>query len=796
MARGKLVNTDGDVHLGPGEEKVFPVLPLTNLVCFPYLLLPMGVEGARDTRLVDRVMLGDRLVALFTVKNPKPSDPGNASGKTEALYDVGVLAIILKMLRMPDDSLRLMVQGLQRVKRGGLLTDGEYLRAPVSPLEEREPDTVRLKALRASILDVFGNLVKLSGRSEELQVAALNLEENSRLADFVATNLNLEVPERQAILATPNVEKRLDSVLKLAGRELEVLRIGQSIQQEISEEMTQAQREFYLRQQLQAIQRELGEGEESSVELDELAERITTKTWPEEIRTKAERELERLRQMSAGSAEYVVAHTYLTWLLDLPWGHYSQDKLDIKRAARILDEDHYGLVQVKDRILEFLAVRSLVPDGKGPILCLVGPPGTGKTSLGRSVARTLGREFVRVSLGGVHDEAEIRGHRRTYVGALPGRIIQGIKTAGTSNPVFMLDEIDKLASDFHGDPSSALLEVLDPEQNWSFRDNYLEEAYDLSKVFFITTANTSTTIPRPLLDRMETLDLAGYTLEQKVQIARRYLLPRQLEANGLTRKKLSIPAGTLRAIADRYTREAGVRNLERAIGGVCRKVARKVATGEVTGKVAVKVGDLVEYLGSNVFERERRKRNDMVGVATGLVWTPFGGDIVFIEAARMEGKGGLVLTGQLGEVMQESARIAVSFVRSRAKRFKIRPDFNADSDIHIHVPAGAVPKDGPSAGVTMATALVSLLSGRPVRNDLAMTGELSLRGDVLPVGGLKEKLLAARRAGIKTVVLPERNRTFVQDAFRDEPTETLEGLELFYVSRAEEAIKLALEDPA
>ncbi|HDR06672.1 MAG TPA: endopeptidase La [Candidatus Coatesbacteria bacterium] len=781
MARDE-VKIPGEELLKPGVEKTFPVLPLTNQVSFPHMLLPIAVEGARDTRLVDRVMLGDRHLALFTVKERQ----------TDELYQVGTLAVIGKMLRMPDDSMRLLVQGLQRVRRGRLLTDGDFLTAGITPLVEHEPDTVRVKALKHSLLELFGELVKISPRPDELAVAALNLEDNSRLADFVAGNLSLEVPERQRILATPNVEKRLSLVLKLTKRELEVLRLGQSIQDEISEEMTKAQREFYLRQQLQAIRRELGEGEEPSVELDELAERIEAKAWPEEVRTKAERELGRLRQMSPGSAEYVVAHTYLTWLLDLPWGHCSTDKLEVKRAERILDEDHYGLVQVKDRILEFLAVRSLVPEGKGPILCLVGPPGTGKTSLGRSIARALARRFVRISLGGVHDEAEIRGHRRTYVGALPGRIIQGLKTAGTSNPVFMLDEVDKLASDFRGDPSSALLEVLDPEQNWSFRDNFIEEPYDLSRVFFITTANTDATIPRPLLDRMEVISLAGYTLEEKVQIARRYLVPRQLEASGLSKRLLTVPARTLAAIALRYTREAGVRNLERAVGAICRKVARKRVVGEAKGKLTVKVGDLADYLGSAVFRRGKRRRSDMVGVATGLVWTPTGGDIVFIEAARMEGKGNLVLTGQLGEVMQESARIATSFVRSRAKRFKVPPDFFSDTDIHIHVPAGAVPKDGPSAGVTMACALVSLLSGRPVKNDLAMTGELSLRGEVLGVGGVKEKLLAAKRAGIKTVIVPEENRELVADAFRGEPQQALAGLELIYVRRAEEAVKLAL----
>ncbi len=783
MTEEKVLDPSGEVQLDPGEEKLFPILPLTNLVCFPYMLLPIGVEGRRDTRLVDAVMLGERLVALFTMKDEESGE----------LYKFGTLAIILKMLRMPDDSMRLMVQGLQRIRRGKLITDVEFLRAPVKPVEISEPDTIRVKALRNSLLDVFQNLIKLSQRNDELVVAAFNLEGNSRLADFVATNLNIELHERQRILATPNVEKRLDAVIKLAGKELEVLRIGQSIQDEISEEMTKAQREYYLRQQLHAIRRELGEGEESSVELNELDEQIAEKAWPEEVRTKAERELKRLRQMSAGSAEYVIAHTYLIWLLDLPWDHYSKDNLDVKRAARILDEDHYGLTQVKDRILEFLAVRNLVPEGKGPILCLVGPPGTGKTSLGRSIARALGRTFIRISLGGVHDEAEIRGHRRTYVSALPGRIIQGLKTVGTSNPVFMLDEVDKLASDFRGDPSSALLEVLDPEQNWSFRDNFIEEPYDLSKVFFITTANTATTIPRPLLDRMEVLDLPGYTLEEKVQIARRYLLPRRLEANGLTKKDLLIPVATIRAVADRYTREAGVRNLERAIGTVCRKVARKVATGGMVERITIKVSDLADYLGSTVFVHDRRRRTDMVGVATGLVWTPFGGDIIFIEAARMDGKGGLVITGQLGDVMQESAQIAVSFIRSQAKRFNIPPDFHANSDIHIHVPAGAVPKDGPSAGITMATALVSLLSGRPVRNDLAMTGELSLRGDVLPVGGLKEKILAAKRAGIKTILLPEKNRSLVEDAFKDETDQSLEDLELVYVRRADEAVKLALE---
>ncbi len=784
-----------EVALEQGEEKVFPLLVLEGLVSYPQMLLPLNVEDERDIKLIDEVMFGDRLVALFT---RRPTDDEEAESDESEIgeddfHPVGNLGVILKMLRMPDGSMRLMIQGLQRIRLEEFHPGDDYDRVRVSQLEETEDDSVRIKALRSSLGEIFEKIVKLSNRNDEVLVAALNIEENARLADFVAANLNLELADRLRVLETADVEKRLELVTKLAVRELEVLKIGQSIQDEISEGMERTQREYYLRQQLEAIKRELGESDQSSVELDELAERVEEKDWPEAVDSKARRELKRLRQMNPGSAEYVVAHTYLTWLLDLPWEHYSADRLDIERARRILDEDHYGLSKIKDRILEFLAVRKLAPESKGPILCFVGPPGTGKTSIGRSIARALGRQFVRASLGGVHDEAEIRGHRRTYVGALPGRILQGLKTAGTSNPVYMLDEIDKLASDFRGDPSSALLEVLDPEQNNTFRDNYIEEPYDLSHVFFITTANTTGTIPRPLLDRMEVIEFDGYTREEKAQIAKRYLFPRRIEANGLTREQLFLPIKTLRVLADSYTREAGVRNLERAIGTICRKVARKVAAGKLDGRLKLQPGELAEYLGPPRVLKERRKPADMIGVATGLVWTPVGGDIVFIEAAAMPGKGGLTLTGQLGDVMQESARIALSHVRARAVELGLDEAVGGDRDIHIHVPAGAVPKDGPSAGVTMVAALVSLFSGRPVRNEVGMTGEITLRGDVLPVGGLKSKLLAARRAGLQEIILPAKNEPEIEDAFKGDEKRAIADLELHYVKRVDEVIDLALE---
>jgi len=782
--------------LEEGSQRVLPLLPLRGMVSYPQMLLPLNVEGERDTTLVDRVMFGDRLLALFTrrpAENETEGDDADEAPLTAGdLHPIGTLGVVLKMLRMPDGSMRLMIQGLQRVRLEEFLADGEYPRVRVSPLEESEPDTVRVKALRGSLTDIFSRVVELSNRDEDLLVAALNIEENSRLADFIAANLNLELEDRLRVLATADVQQRLELVTKLAGRELEVLKIGQSIQNEISEGMNRAQREYYLRQQLEAIRRELGESEQPSVELDELAERMKEKKWPESTAEKAQRELKRLRQMNPGSAEYVVAHTYLNWLLDLPWGHCSTDRLEIESARRILEEDHYGLAEIKDRILEFLAVRKLAPQSRGPILCFVGPPGTGKTSIGRSIARALGREFTRASLGGVHDEAEIRGHRRTYVGALPGRILQGLKTAGTSNPVFMLDEVDKLASDFRGDPSSALLEVLDPEQNDTFRDNYVEEPYDLSRVFFITTANTTATVPRPLLDRMEVIEFDGYSREEKAQIAKRYLFPRRREANGLTKKQLFLPIRTLRAVTDGYTREAGVRNLERAIGTVCRKVARKVAAGEVEERVVVEPAELDEYLGAPRVKLRRRRRRDCVGLATGLVWTPVGGEIVFVEVAAMPGKGGLILTGQLGEVMKESGRIALSYVRAHAKALGVDPAALTDVDVHIHVPAGAVPKEGPSAGVTLTTALVSLFTDRPVRNEVGMTGELSLRGEVLPVGGLKSKLLAARRAGLREVILPARNRPEVEEAFSDGEDSQLD-LELHYVERVTEALEIALE---
>ncbi len=777
------INPDDNL-LNEGEERVFPVIPLIGQVAFPHMLIPLNLDE-HDTRMIDKVMDGDQLIALFT----------HRASRRSKLYTTGTLCLIHKVLRMPDGSVRLMLQGLQRIELLNLDDSGEDIFATVSAIPEKEPGGKRVKALRNNLIEVFGELLKLADRGEEALIAALNLEENGRLADFVATNISLDTADQQKVLAAVGVVKRLTLINRLVNKELEVLRLGRSIQQEVSEEMTRNQRDYYLRQQLEAIRRELGEGDDRSIELNELEERVAKMDWPEDVGEKARRQLRRLGQMHPGSAEYVVSHTYLSWLLDLPWGKTSKDNLDLKRAQKILDEDHYGLSKVKDRILEFLAVRSLAPEARGPILCLVGPPGTGKTSLGRSIARALGREFVRASLGGVHDEAEIRGHRRTYIGALPGRIMQGLKTAGTSNPVFMLDEVDKLASDFRGDPSSALLEVLDPEQNWSFRDNYIEEPYNLSHVFFITTANTAQTIPRPLLDRMEVIHLAGYTQEEKAQIAKRYLFPRQRKFNGLNEKQLAIPLPVLRRIADSYTREAGVRNLERTIGTVCRKVAWKYAAGEreMSQLTKVKLSELEEYLGSPPVNHQKRRQGEMVGVATGLVWTPVGGEIIFIEAASMPGKGRLSLTGQLGDVMQESAKIALSYVRANGKSFGIKNDFTKERDLHIHVPAGAVPKDGPSAGVTLATALISLLTGRPVKRKVAMTGELTLRGEVLPVGGLKEKLLAARRAKIETVIIPEKNRPDIEDSFKDDESKTLDNLELVYVEKLSQVIEAALE---
>jgi len=750
------------------------------MVVFPFMMLPLMVQGERWVRLVDEAMLGNKVVALFRRKGEagEEFDP-MALGKT------GTAAQVLRMARTPDGNLQLLLQGLARVQIRQLIQTDPYPVAEMAVFYDQVIPSVELEGLTRSALGLFQEVVNLAPYlPNELAFIAANVTEPGALADFVAANLNLKPDERQEVLDTLDVTERLKKVVSFLNREKEILEIGRKAQQE----MAKAQREYFLRQQLEAIRRELGETDEREAEVNELRQRLEEANLPEEARKEAERELERLSRMPPGAAEAVVARTYLDWVLSLPWNVSTEDNLDLSRAHQVLDEDHYDLEKVKERILEYLAVRKLKPEAKGPILCFVGPPGVGKTSLGQSIARALGRKFVRISLGGVRDEAEIRGHRRTYIGALPGRIIQGLRRAGSNNPVFMLDEVDKLSVGFHGDPAAALLEVLDPEQNVAFVDHYLDVPFDLSRVMFICTANVTDTIPPALLDRMEVLDLPGYTEEEKLHIARRYLVPRQMEESGLRAEQLTITDAALRRLIREYTREAGVRNLERWIGAVCRKVARRVAEEGATGPFAVDADDLDELLEPPRFRPEAPLGEDEIGVATGLAWTPAGGDVLFVETALVPGKGSLTLTGHLGEVMQESAKAAVTYARSRAADLGIPEDFYQKYDVHIHVPAGAIPKDGPSAGITIATSLISALTRRPAYKRVAMTGEITLRGRVLPVGGIKEKVLAAHRAGVHTVILPKDN----ERDLRDVPESAREALKFVFVEHMDEVLPVAL----
>ncbi len=759
-----------------------PIMPLKEMVAFPKMMLPMIVADERLVRLVDEAVVRDRFMGLVALREgAEEKDPSG-------LYQVGVLVLIQKMLKMPDGSLRLLVQALARMQVMEYIQQEPYLRARIRVLEDQLVEDLETQALMSNIKGLFKRLLDMSPHlPSELGIIALNVENPGNLADLVAANLNVKVEEKQEVLEALEVKDRLEKVLRLLNREVQILELGSKIQNEIKGQMDKVQRDFYLREQLKAIQRELGETDEKTAEIQELRDKIDKAQMPQEAKEVALKELDRLSKMPPAAAEYTVSRTYLDWLVDLPWSIFTQDNMDIDRARAVLDEDHYDLEKVKKRIIEYLAVRKLKPDAKGPILCFVGPPGTGKTSLGQSIARALGRKFVRLSLGGVRDEAEIRGHRRTYVGALPGRIIQGIRKARSSNPIFMLDEVDKLGMDFRGDPSSALLEVLDPEQNHSFSDHYLEVPYDLSRVMFITTANVLETIPPPLRDRMEVLELPGYTLEEKAMIARQYLIPRQLEAHGLPHDAISFDKRAIRRIIQEYTKEAGVRNLEREIAAICRAVASEHASGR-SKKVHVTQASLMSYLGQAKFYSEVAERTSQAGVATGLAWTPVGGDILFVEATKMPGKKSLILTGQLGDVMKESAQAALSFIRANAESLKIDPEFFEKYDIHVHVPAGAIPKDGPSAGVTILAALISLLTDRPVRPDVAMTGEITLRGLVLPVGGIKEKVLAAHRAGIQTVILPEKNRKDLEEV----PQKVRKEMRFHLIRRMEEVARLAL----
>jgi ATP-dependent Lon protease len=764
----------GDVNTEDDGIEVLPLLPLRGTVVLPMTLVPLAAAQARSLRLIDDVMAGERTVALVMQKDAELEE---GAGPDDIL-EIGTIATIHQMMRVPDGTVRLAVQGVDRMKVLEVVQEEPYLKARVQRLPDVVEESVEVQALTRNTLELFQRLVTLVPHlPDELVTAALNVDDDPRhLVYLVATNLRMEPEERQALLEQDPVKEKLKSLNAFLTKELDVLELGKKLQTDVQEELSKSQREYFLREQMKAIQKELGESNETEAEVSELRAKIDESEMPEEAAKEARRELDRLAKLPPAAAEYGVIKTYLDWLTSLPWNKLTEGDIDIARTRAILDEDHYGLDKIKDRILEYLAVRKLKQSNQSedqpfinrePILCFVGPPGVGKTSLAQSIARALGREMTRMSLGGVRDESEIRGHRRTYVGAMPGRIIQAIRRAGTSDPVFVLDEVDKLGSDWRGDPSSALLEVLDPEQNNTFRDHYLDVAFDLSRVMFIATANLLDNIPSALRDRMEILELTGYTDDDKLNIARRYLVPKQMKANGLDPERVTFEDEALMAIIQHYTREAGVRNLEREIGTAARKLATAVAEEREIPAV-VGTTEIREYLGRpRYFYEERAARTSQAGVSIGLGVTSVGGDIMFIEATRMPGKGSLTVTGQLGDVMKESASAALSFVRSRSKDLSLDPGFYADSDIHLHVPAGAIPKDGPSAGVAMATALTSLLTGVPVREDVAMTGEITLRGQVLPVGGIKDKVLAAMRSGVTTVILPRRNEVDLDDLAKD-----------------------------
>ncbi len=766
-----------------GLPDVLPVLPVQESVLFPRMVIPLMVRDEVSVQLVDEALQSDKLIAVSLIQEPEEGE-----SDVEVVHDVGTAGLIVKLTK-GDEGTMVAVQGLSRIGIGESVATEPYLKARVWELEEQAQQGQEIDAMMSNIRGLFKLIVDLSPYlPQELAQASRNVREPGPLADLIVSTLNMDREKKQEVLESLDVKERLSLLTVFLNEELELQKMGRKIQDKVKEGMERNQHEYFLREQLKAIQEELGMEEEEPSEIAELRQRIDDKILPDAVREAAEKELDRLYRMHAFSSEYTVSRTYLDWILDLPWEEGTEDTLDLEKASSVLERHHYNLEKVKRRILEYLAVRKLNPEHKGSILCLVGPPGTGKTSLGRSIAEAMGRTFVRMSLGGVRDEAEIRGHRRTYVGSLPGRIVQGINRAGANNPVFMLDEIDKVGTDFRGDPSSALLEVLDPEQNVAFSDHYLELDFDLSKVMFITTANQLDPVPVPLRDRMEVLELAGYTEDEKVRIAERFLIPRQIQAHGLERKQLAFRRAALRKIIREYTREAGLRNLEREIGAVCRGVARKVAEGQ-DGKTVVTPDDLKAFLGNPRYTLDVVERTSIPGVVTGLAWTPTGGDILFIEATKMPGKTNLVLTGQLGEVMKESAHAALSYIRANTGDLGLKEDFYQDVDLHIHVPAGAIPKDGPSAGVAMLTALASLLTGKRVRSKTAMTGEITLRGSVLPVGGIKEKVLAASRSGIRHVILPKENRYDLEDL----PEKVKKQISFHEVRRMGEVLRFALD---
>jgi len=771
-------------ELGDVLPATLPILPLKDTVVFPASMTPLAIGQERSIALIDDVVAGDRLLALVAVENEEAETPG-----WDDLYRVGTAAVVHKMLRVPDGTLRVLVQGLRRVHIDRLAGEHPYLVAELTELPDQVEESKQLEALARNVQGMFAGIVGvLPYLPEELRIATANVDDPSALCSLVASTIRLKTEERQGLLELVDVGERLHEISLILARELEMIELGSKIQSQMQSELDKGQREFFLRQQLKTIQEELGEDDPEQAEVNELRAHIEELALPESVEKAAARELARLERLPPAAAEHGVIRTYLDWIATLPWGVTTTDNLDLARARRVLDEDHYDLEKVKERILEHLAVSNLRRDPSGQILCFVGPPGVGKTSLGQSIARTLERKFVRLSVGGVRDEAEIRGHSRTYIGAMPGTILRALRDAESMNPVLLVDEIDKMGADVRGDPASAMLEVLDPEQNKTFRDHYLDLPFDLSKVLFICTANTVETIPPPLLDRMETIALSGYTEEEKLGIAKRFLIPKQIEAHGLTRDRIALPEKTLRLLVREYTREAGVRTLERRIADLCRKCARLVAEGHA-GKVSVSERRLRTWLGPRQFTGEARRRTADAGVATGLAYTAAGGDVLFVEAQAYPGKGRLTITGQLGDVMQESAQTALAWVRSHSSQLGLSEKWFAGHDLHLHVPSGAVPKDGPSAGITMATALASLARNTPVAGDLGMTGELTLTGQVLPIGGVREKALAAQRAGLRRVVLPRENQFDLEEL----PAETRRDVEFVLVDSIEQALAAAFD---
>ncbi|MCJ7593165.1 MAG: endopeptidase La [Desulfobacterales bacterium] len=770
-------------NIDTGFIKILPLLPVKDTVLFPNMVIPVLVKTEKYLPLIEEAMEKDKLIVVAMM-----GDEEKEAAKSGEFRRIGTAASVIKLSK-GDEGMVAVVQGLFRVAVSGIVSHEPHFLAKVERVGDIDKSGKRIDALRQNLLELFSRLVSISRYlPDEVLHISRRISDSATLADMIASYLNIDGYKRQEILESLDIEARMEKLTLFLNEELEVSKIGQQIQNQVQKGIDKHQREYYLKEQLKAIKKELGVEEQEPSEIQELKKKLEKKGLPEVAYKVADKEIEKLSKMNPSSSEYMVSTNYLDWLLELPWSEGTRDKLKIKRAEKVLNRHHYGMEKVKKRILEYLSVRKLNPNHKGPILCLVGPPGTGKTSLGRAIAEAIGRKFVRISLGGVRDEAEIRGHRRTYVGALPGRIIHGLKKAGANNPIFMLDEVDKIGTDFRGDPSSALLEVLDQEQNFSFSDHYLEVEFDLSKVMFITTANQLDTIPRPLLDRMEVLELPGYTEDEKTHIATKFLIPRQIKEHGLDSNQVSIRNSAVKKIIREYTREAGVRNLEREIGRICRGLARKIAEGEEQ-RFIITQNKVQEHLGFPRYTMDLCERTSVPGVATGMAWTPTGGDILFVEATMMPGHKSLVLTGQLGEVMKESAQAALSYLRSKAGNLGISEDFYRDHDLHIHVPAGAIPKDGPSAGVTILTALASLLTCRPIKPDMAMTGEVTLRGAVLPVGGIKEKVLAASRSGIKHVILPERNKNDLEEI----PDKVKGNLSFHLVKRMEEVLDIALD---